>query len=109
MATTKHSFRRGLALAAVVTGLAAPAASAAPIEPVGPNPGGQEQADAYAVAPNELPSSTGAGPGRRIRLGRRRNRGDRHSRARGDRRRRGGRHGTPSASQPHRRLARGSD
>ena len=61
--STTHGWRRGVALAAIIMGLAAPAASAAPIEPVGSNPDNQKLAEAYSVPPLEFPSSPAPAPG----------------------------------------------
>lgn len=66
MRTSTHSLRRTFAAAIAVTVLAAPAASAAPIDETA-NPSGRQQAEAYSAAPLELPSApvpaSGAGNG----------------------------------------------
>ena len=56
MRTSTHSVRRSLVLAAIVIGLAAPAASAAPVQPVDLNQDRQSQAAAYSVPPLEFSS-----------------------------------------------------
>ena len=57
MRTSTHSARRALALAAIVIGLAAPVAAAAPVDSVDQNLDRQSQAAAYSVPPVEFPSS----------------------------------------------------
>ena len=55
MTSNTHRLRRGIALATVVGALAAPAASAAPVDPAGVDSGYQRPPSAYNV--QKLPSA----------------------------------------------------
>ena len=62
MKSTSHNLRRGLALGALVFALTAPAASAAPVDPVDQHLDGQALEEAYSVAPVEFPDSPSLAP-----------------------------------------------
>ena len=54
MSTTTHRLRRGLALATVIGALAAPAASAAPIDPAVPGTSGDTTSESYGGSLNSI-------------------------------------------------------